>query len=90
MTYMVTVLCFGGLAALSPEGQPLQLALNLPATAAQVKAAIAQACGLAADSALAQLLQNSAIGSETQIYLDTDPIPASLSRLALLPPVSGG
>lgn len=90
MTQTVTVLCFGGLAALSPEDQPLQLSLDLPATASQVKAAIAQACDLDPASAMAHLLRNSAIGSETQIYRDTEEIPASLVQLALLPPVSGG
>ncbi|QFZ91412.2 molybdopterin synthase [Synechococcus elongatus] len=90
MTRTISVLCFGGLSALSPEGQPLQLSLDLPATAAQVKTAIAQACELTPDSALAALLQKSAIGSETHLYIDGDVIPASLSQLALLPPVSGG
>lgn len=90
MTTTITLLCFGGLAALSPEGQPLQLVLDLPATAADLKAAIAQACDLPPDSALAQLLQQSAIGSETHIYIEGELIPASLSQLALLPPVSGG
>ncbi|ABB57314.1 molybdopterin synthase sulfur carrier subunit MoaD [Synechococcus elongatus] len=90
MTTTITLICFGGLAALSPEGQPMPLELDLPATAADLKVAIARACDLMPDSALAQLLQKSAIGSETRIYIDSDLIPASLSHLALLPPVSGG
>ncbi len=66
----------------------LELELDLPQVAGVVKEAIAARLDPA--SPQVALLARAALGTDTAIYRDDDPIPAGTVQLALLPPVSGG
>ena len=79
----VEIIGFAGLRDLR-----LDLDLDLPQTAAAVKGAIASRLDPASPQVV--LLARAALGTDTAIYRDHDPIPAGTAQLALLPPVSGG